>query len=159
MTAAAALGRPDVRAQSESRKAPGLIIVTLPGEPQGKGRPRFGQGRAFTPAKTRSYEAAFALTARAAMAGKTPFDDAVSVRVDAYFAIPKSWSKAKQDAARRGAIRPTKKPDADNVFKMVDGLNGIVWRDDALIVDAAIAKHFSDEPRLVVTVAAAQGEG
>lgn len=47
----------------------------------------------------------------------------------AVFKIPASCSKA--EAARR--IFHTQKPDDDNVRKILDGINGIAWGDDAQV--------------------------
>lgn len=129
------------------------LSFTVPGEPKGKGRPRFTkQGHAYTPAKTRSYEAAVATLAKAAMKGHPPFLGACSVAVVAYMSIPKSWSKIGQLRARQGFVHPTKKPDADNVVKCLDALNGIVWHDDAQAVDVLVRKRYSDNPRLEVSI-------
>lgn len=126
------------------------IIVELSGPPQGKGRPRFlrKSGTAYTPAKTRSYEESLGWAAREAMRGHAPFEDAVSVVIIASCAIPKSFSRSKRAAALLGALRPTVKPDADNLAKCMDALNKIVWRDDAQAVEVRITKRYSDKPSL-----------
>lgn len=50
-----------------------------------------------------------------------------------------------------GEIRPTKKPDWDNIGKVVcDALNKIAYDDDSCIVDGAVHKWYSEEPRVVV---------
>lgn len=133
------------------------IVISLPGAPQGKGRPRFvrATGIAFTPAKTRSYESLLQGAAIDAMNGIRPLDGPVAVAVLAYFPVPASWSKRKREAALSGTTRPAKKPDADNLLKVLDSLNAVVFRDDAQIVDASVAKHYSDQPRLEVRVRAA----
>lgn len=130
------------------------ITIRLAGAPHGKGRPRFVRetGHAFTPAKTRSYEAALRIAAGEAMTGQTPMEGPVSVTVLACFPIPVSWSKKKQLAAVTGDIRPTGKPDLDNLLKALDALNEIVFRDDAQIVEAVITKTYSTLPSLIVTV-------
>jgi Holliday junction resolvase RusA-like endonuclease len=114
------------------------VTIRLAGTPHGKGRARFvrATGHAFTPAKTRSYEAALRVAAGEAMAGQAPFDGPVSVVVTALFPIPQSWSQKKQLAAARGEIRPIMRGgfDADNILKSLDSFNEIVFRDDAQIV-------------------------
>ena len=53
-------------------------------------------------------------------------------------------------------IRPGKKPDWDNIGKVVtDSLNQIAYRDDAQVVDAQVRKFFSEQPRIEVTIQAA----
>ena len=52
-----------------------------------------------------------------------------------------------------GCIAHTTKPDGSNVLKAIeDGLNGIVYVDDSQIVMSHIEKHYSDSPRVEVTV-------
>lgn len=53
-----------------------------------------------------------------------------------------------------GALFPMKKPDLDNVMKiMCDALNGIAYKDDAQIVNAKICKRWSSEmPSVWVTI-------
>lgn len=44
-----------------------------------------------------------------------------------------------------GQLYPTKKPDWDNVGKIIcDALNGIAYRDDAQIVFAAVSKSYTE---------------
>lgn len=131
-----------------------MITIELAGEPRGKGRPRFSrkQGIAFTDPKTRSYEAALRYAAQEAMAGQPPLEGALSLRVEAYLPIPASWSKRKQLRASMILIRPTTKPDFDNLMKPLDALNKVVWRDDSQIVSVSFAKFYSERPRFVVGV-------
>jgi Holliday junction resolvase RusA-like endonuclease len=129
-----------------------LITIELSGEPKGKGRPRFGNGRTFTPAATRNYEAALRWAAQEVMRSSPPLDGPLVVNVTMYMPIPKSWSKAKAGQARSGELRPIGKPDWDNGAKITDALNEVVWRDDSQIVDGRVVKIYSDRPRLVVTV-------
>jgi Holliday junction resolvase RusA-like endonuclease len=130
------------------------VQFIVPGEPQGKGRPRFGNGRTYTPAKTIAYEK---LIARKAAEAMRYFPDGVTalpcyVRIDAYKGIPKSWTRAKRLRAMDGLEIPGK-PDLDNVAKAVlDALNGVVYADDVQVTRLLVTKQYSMEPRLVVTV-------
>jgi Holliday junction resolvase RusA-like endonuclease len=123
----------------------------VPGEPRGKGRPRFGNGRTYTDAKTVAYEKLIACRAAEAMpcpAVATP----VKVRIDIYKGVPKSWTMAKRRRALDGQEIPGK-PDLDNVAKAVlDALNGVAYADDTQVVRLVVQKQYSLEPRLVVTV-------
>ena len=50
-------------------------------------------------------------------------------------------------------IRPKKKPDVDNVAKIIlDALNKEAYYDDAQVVDFQLRKFYSDNPRVVVTI-------
>ena len=54
---------------------------------------------------------------------------------------------------RDGLLRPTTKPDIDNVIKAVlDGLNGVAYADDSQVVALSASKCYSDDPRVVVIV-------
>ena len=67
--------------------------------------------------------------------------------------MPTSWSGKKQRQALAGEVMPTSKPDADNVVKAVfDGLNGVLWRDDVLVVDLRVRKRYSATPCVRVEV-------
>ena len=53
----------------------------------------------------------------------------------------------------RFVLRPTKKPDADNVVKIIcDSLNKIAYYDDAQIVDVYFHKYYSENPRTLVVI-------
>jgi Holliday junction resolvase RusA-like endonuclease len=131
-----------------------MMTVELLGEPRGKGRPRFVRrtGHAYTPEKTASYEAMLRHEAAITMAGRRPLEGALRVLVVAYFGVPQSWSAKKRAAALAGVIRPTKRPDLDNVVKMLDAFNGVIWIDDAQVVAGVIEKHYSDRPRLRIEI-------
>lgn len=131
-----------------------IITIRLAGLPKGKGRPRFvrATGAAFTPAATRSYESHLRMAAQDVMGGRAPVEGALKVCVFASFPIPASWPKKRRQAALAGTARPTSKPDADNLLKILDALNQVVWRDDSQIVDGFVRKLYSETPELVVTV-------
>lgn len=134
-----------------------MIQITIPGEPRGKGRPKFARrGRfvtTYTDDKTASYENLIRLAARQAMAGAPPLNGPVRVSVHAWVAVPASFPAWRRKAALEGACRPAGKPDADNILKAVlDGLNGVAYLDDALVCQTSIAKHYAEAPSLVVDV-------
>ena len=66
--------------------------------------------------------------------------------------IPASWSKKKAEAAKKDAIRPTTKPDLDNILKMMDALNGVAWKDDAQVVSVLIQKYYSEAAGMSVYI-------
>jgi Holliday junction resolvase RusA-like endonuclease len=134
-----------------------MITFTVPGAPQGKGRPRVGKigahARLFTPAKTVAYEGLVAHAAALAMAGQPLFDAAVACNVFLDCPVPASWSGKKQRMALAGEVMPTSQPDADNVVKAIfDGLNGVLWRDDVQVVDLRVRKRYAATPAVRVEV-------
>lgn len=131
------------------------ITITMRGLPVGKGRPRFNRatGRAYTPGKTADYEGGLAGAASRVMGDAAPLEGPLAVSVIAVFPIPASWSGKKKAKAAAGLIRPTGKPDGDNLLKACgDGLNAIVWRDDSQIVDARIRKVYGASPMVTIKV-------
>jgi len=59
-----------------------------------------------------------------------------------------------------GVLSPTSRPDIDNLAKgVLDGLSGILWKDDALVVRLVASKRFDLEEYVEVEVAEVQGQG
>lgn len=113
---------------------------------RGKQRPRFNSRThtTYTPAKTTRFESAVAKAFKVAGGVMIPGDGYVSVRIDSYYSIPKSYSKAKRKECLLGTKRPTRKPDIDNVVKLVlDALNGVAYKDDSKVVHIESWKKFS----------------
>lgn len=134
-----------------------MIAFTVPGAPQGKGRAKIVKIGSFrrmaTPAKTVAYEGLIAHAAQQAMAGAPLLEDAAACNVFIDSPVPSSWSAKKQRAALAGEVLPTTRPDADNVVKAVfDGCNGVLWRDDAQVVDLRVRKRYSAVPCVRVEV-------
>jgi Holliday junction resolvase RusA-like endonuclease len=131
---------------------------TIPGAPQGKGRPRFssygGRVHTRTPEQTVLYEN-LVRTEYQRQCGETRFPDgkALHVEIRAYFEIPKSVSKKKRAAMIAGLEQPVKKPDLDNIAKCVlDSLNGIAYRDDSQVAELLISKFYGETPRVKVWI-------
>lgn len=138
------------------------IKFTVLGEPRGKGRPQFssvnGRAIARTPKQTALYENLVVTEYRRQVGdAKFPDDAELDMRIMAYYTIPASASKKKQGQMNCWEKRPTKKPDMDNIVKVVsDALNAVAYRDDAQIVDCQIRKFYSHNPRIEVTIIAAK---
>ena len=129
------------------------VHIIVPGQPVGKGRPRFARGRTYTPARTKQYEQLIADQARAAVldAGWDPTPLPVKLTILAQFEIPKSWTQKKKHQALLGEITPGR-PDIDNIAKAVlDALNGIAYQDDAQVMQLNVKKVYG-QPLLVATV-------
>lgn len=120
------------------------------GKPQGKGRPRIvrnkytGKVHGITPEQTKSYEDLIRWSYRDA-GGQCMNDKVLSVDIKAYYPIPTSFTKKKQQMAILGDVRPTTKPDCDNIIKVVlDALNGVAYYDDKQVVCVSCNKYYSD---------------
>jgi Holliday junction resolvase RusA-like endonuclease len=134
------------------------LKFTVIGHPQGKGRPIFstwgGRVSARTPEKTVAYENDIKAMYRRAHPNRGfPEGVMLDLRVIAYFGVPNSASQKRRAAMLAGEIRPTKKPDADNILKVIaDSLNGLAYHDDSQLVDTQIRKFYSVWPRVEVTI-------
>jgi Holliday junction resolvase RusA-like endonuclease len=134
-----------------------VISFDIPGDPRGKGRPRFAKRgkfvQTYTDDKTAAYENLVALACREAMQGSPAYECPMAVGMIATFKVPASASIVKRDAMLNGSVRPTKLPDLDNILKAVlDGCNQIAFRDDALVVQIAAAKQYGAAPGVRVTL-------
>lgn len=139
-----------------------IITFFVPGKPQGKGRPRFartsGQVHTYTPAVTAQYERQISGCYREECGNYMfPDDTPLEMRIRATFLVPKSYSRKKRNSCLSGAVRPTCKPDMDNIAKCVaDALNGVAYRDDSRIFKLIIVKEYGIEEGLTVTISEEQ---
>ena len=125
------------------------------GMPQGKARARTGKGFSYTPEKTVLYENLIKTSFLAADNKKTFFDkEPVEMYITALFPIPKSTTKKDRERIRNKELFPTKKPDADNIAKVIcDALNGVAYHDDTQVVKLTVRKAYTeDEPKVVVAL-------
>ena len=77
----------------------------------------------------------------------------LSIVIEAHFSIPKSVSKKNRALMIERVLRPVKKPDGDNIIKVVcDALNGLAYHDDAQIVDMVVRKYYAESPKLVISI-------
>lgn len=130
----------------------------IPGVPKGKGRPKFARRgnyvKTYTPEETVIYENLVTTEyERQCQRMRFPDNAPLDMRLFVYYPIPKSTSKKKRTAMLEHEIRPTKKPDADNILKIIaDSLNEVAYQDDKQIVDTMVRKFYSDTPRVVVEI-------
>lgn len=130
------------------------IYFVVDGPAVGKGRPRVstiaGKPRMYTPAKTLAWERLVADAAAGAMGSMLPSEHPWSIRICIFAPVPASWPRRRQVAALEGLEQPGK-PDLDNVAKAVlDGLNGIVYRDDKQVTRLVVEKRYDLNPRTEV---------
>ena len=134
------------------------IMFSVPGKPFGKQRPKFSRAgdfvKTYTPDETVSYENLVKLMYQQAAKGRMfKYGDMLDVRIIAYYEIPKSTSKKKHKLMLEHKIRSAKKPDWDNIGKVIcDSLNNVAYHDDSAVVDAQVRKFYSEKPRVDVTI-------
>lgn len=139
-----------------------FVKLVIPGYPKGKERPRWSKKtqRMYTPAATTDYEDFIKLVYRQNY-GTNIFPKGVplDLRIRAYCPVPKSDTTKVRSKKLSGEIRPTVKPDLDNIGKIVaDSLNKIAYYDDAQIVDSQTRKFYSDRPRVEILIQIAGGQ-
>lgn len=133
---------------------------TINGKPKGQDRPRFstagGTVRAYDTDESRNHKTYIKLLASTAMRAKGwrfAETEAIGMNIYIFMGIPKKKSKAFRERVVFGLERPTKKPDIDNIIKIIaDALNGVAYADDKQIVYVQAGKHYGVDPRIEVEV-------
>jgi len=125
------------------------------GDIVGKARPRMNTrtGRAYTPTNTKLYE----YSLRQSFIIKYPYfkqiESRVKVIIIAYFGITKNTSKKREAEMLQENISPTKKPDADNIIKIVlDAMNKFAFKDDTQVTKLQIEKKYDKTPRIYIKI-------
>ena len=129
---------------------------TVQGNPCAKGRPRFARRgnyvSAYTDEKTVNYENLVKYSFIESQ-GEEMFG-ALEVHINAYFPIPKSLSEKK----KKLLLYHTKKPDCDNIAKIIlDGLNGLAFHDDNQVCSLHVIKQYSEYPRVEINICEVDG--
>jgi Holliday junction resolvase RusA-like endonuclease len=136
-----------------------LVSFTVLDPPRGKGRPRFGNGRAYSDSATRHAESAV----RAAWkdAGGETLPPGVPLACEARMYLQRPQNHYKRDgsfsAAGERSIYPLRKPDVDNAAKLVlDACEGYAYPADAAIVYLHVLKFWcvtgDSGPRTAVSI-------
>lgn len=135
------------------------ILFMIPGEPRGKARPRVvrtktGRSMTYTPDKTVAYEELVRQRFLEAAAGRRFADgEPIRIEITAFFGVPKSASRRVKTEMFQERRFPLKKPDLDNIMKIVcDALIGVAYKDDSQITDAELHKRWTSEPEIWVTL-------
>ena len=127
------------------------ITIEIRGEPVGKAAKIKTRWSTYLPDKTATWMALVRQRAQL-VAPPEPFTCPVRVDIEARLA-PAKAPKWKREAALAGHVRPGKKPDIDNVHKgIADACTGVIWRDDALIVEGHQRKVYSLTPGVTIIV-------
>lgn len=129
------------------------LAILVPGRPQPWQRPRlaFRGGRFVTGVRMRAYEDLIRFHAMEALGPgrRPPIEGPVSLEVEARFPLPKRGKTVTTPMVGR--------PDLDNLTKLMDALNGIVWVDDAQVVEIRARKVYHAEPGLLFRVTELSG--
>lgn len=134
------------------------MIFTVEGKPQGKARARtfynkrLGKMQSITPEQTKSYEDLIRWSYTAA-GGKYLGETTLQVDIQAFYPIPKALNRAKTNDAINGKLRPTTKPDCDNIIKVVlDALNGVAYYDDKQVICVSCNKYYGERGYIKIQI-------
>lgn len=133
-----------------------VLKIEIPGDVQAQQRPKFSRyGNNVSvrdPKESKDYKSFVRLVA-SQVAPDTLITEEIRMSIDVYRKIPKSFSKKKHQQAVDGVLRPTTKPDIDNLAKGIkDGLSKVIWHDDSQVTELVARKWYSDNPRAEVTI-------
>ncbi|MFW6002652.1 MAG: RusA family crossover junction endodeoxyribonuclease [archaeon] len=130
------------------------LSFIIPGQPKGKGRPRFRRFGKFvstyTDKKTLEYENKIKdIYIKLDSRPKDPIEVPIEANIKFKLQIPNSLSKKKQLLLEG---KPCfKKPDLDNLIKsLLDGLNGVSFIDDSQVFSIVARKVNSMKPETIV---------
>lgn len=145
--------------RQQKKKAAYFVIA---GKPQGKARartfynPKLGRVQSMTPENTVLYENLVkqSFVQQADKDARWFNKEPLAVYITAFYPIPASTTKKDRQLICSGKLYPTKKPDADNVAKVIcDALNGVAYGDDTQIIKLSILKAYTEEqPRVQVCI-------
>lgn len=125
------------------------------GKIRGKARPKVNTYtlRAYTPMVTKDYEELIKQYFVLKYPNYIPIESRVSIKIIAYFGIPKNTNKKNTKLMLDNTISPTKKPDIDNIVKIIlDALNTMAYKDDNLITKLEVEKIYSNEEKIHVKI-------
>lgn len=136
-----------------------MIDFKVIGKIVGKQRPRAtsfgGHTRIYTPKDTLNYEQLVKFSFLEKYPNFIPLSNEtqIKVHIQAYKPIPKAMPKWKKQLALDGIIRPTIKPDLDNIAKSVlDGLNQVAFVDDKNVVDLRVEQYYGQVEFLYIII-------
>ena len=127
----------------------------VPSKIIGKGRPRLNSytGQVYTPTRTKDYESLVEQYFLLKYPRYKTLEGRAKVTITAFFEVPKSASKVAKEQMLGNTISPTKKPDIDNIVKIVlDSMNKFAFKDDTQITKIEVEKLYGDVEKLYVKI-------
>ena len=125
------------------------------GDIKGKARPRVNTYtcKAYTPTNTKDYELLVKQYFKIKYPRFVPLENRLSVKIIATFKVPKTTTKKDREQIEKGLISPTKKPDIDNIVKIIlDALNQMAFKDDTQITKLEVEKVYGEEEKVNVAI-------
>jgi Holliday junction resolvase RusA-like endonuclease len=135
-----------------------ILRFDVPGNPQGKRRARFARAghfiKSYQDPVTVNYETFIREMFCLAYPKFVPLEIPLEIFIDAHCAMPKT-SEKKRRMMLQGKIRPAKKPEVDNIAKVIlDALTGLAFKNDSQVVALYVHKDYSEQPRVHVLIIA-----
>lgn len=127
----------------------------VPGKITGKGRPRVNSytGTVYTPTKTKDYECLLEQYFLLKYPRFKTLENRIKVEIKAFFSIPKNTKKSDVKQMLENKISPTKKPDIDNIVKVIlDAMNKFAFKDDIQITKLEVEKIYGEEEKVVIKI-------
>ena len=125
------------------------------GDIKGKARPRVNTYtcKAYTPENTKDYEMLIKQYFKLKYPRYVPLENRVSVKIVAQFKVPKTATKKDRALIEEGKLSPTKKPDIDNIVKIIlDALNKMAFKDDNQITKIEVEKVYGEVEKILVKI-------
>lgn len=127
----------------------------VPGTIKGKGRPRVNSytGMIYTPTTTKDYESLIEQYFLLKYPRFKTLEGRVGVNITATFNIPKSTKKSDREKMIQNEISPNKKPDIDNIVKIIlDAMNKFAFKDDTQITKLSVEKIYGEEEKVHIEI-------
>ena len=125
------------------------------GDIKGKARPRVNTYtcKAYTPTNTKDYELLVKQYFKIKYPRFVPLENRLKVKIIATFKVPKSITKKDRELIEQGLLSPVKKPDIDNIVKIIlDALNQMAFKDDTQITKLEVEKVYGEEEKVYVEI-------
>lgn len=130
------------------------LDVTIPGRPEAKGSLRVGKhGQVFSAnPRLKAWQQRVALAVAAWRKGKPLITGPVAIVADFCFDRPPSHF-TKSGRLRKGAPLAPGRPDLDKLVRgLLDGLTGVLFKDDAQVCELDVSKRYYETPGVVLYV-------
>jgi Holliday junction resolvase RusA-like endonuclease len=130
-----------------------LINMTVPGEP--KPWQVWVRMSAPTPGylEFKAYQATIQAKCLEVWRNKPLIETAVEIHMEFIRSYPNNLPKKEASRKRRLKEALVRKPDLDNMVKAaIDGVKGIIIKDDTVVVKLTAEKRFGPEPMTMITV-------
>ena len=130
-----------------------LINMTIPGEP--KPWQVWVRMSAPTPGylEFKAYQATIQAKCLEAWGTKPLIETAVAIHLEFVRSYPKNLPKRETSRERRLREALVRKPDLDNLCKAaIDGIKGIILKDDTVVTRLSAEKCFGPEPMTMITI-------